>query len=118
MSDFLDLIIALVAVSSVTLVWVRGEIFDPFKRFLIDDAGKYDKFVATLVYCSMCSGFWVGVFSYLFIQPDMLNRPIWIEWPLWSCMVSVSSIAIDRLIWKKPYRPVFSDIPPDETIRG
>ena len=101
-NDFVTLVIGLLAVSSVTLVWVKGEIFDPFKKYCIGSVKRFDAFLSTLLYCSMCSGFWVGIFSYVFIQPYILGKPWWMELPLWACMVSITSIALDKAIWKKP----------------
>lgn len=92
--------VALAAVSCATLVWTRGDVFKDIKSALINAAGKHDKFVAMLVYCAMCSGFWFGVVSYVFLQPELLGKPWWMELPLWACMVSISSIAIDKAIWE------------------
>lgn len=121
MHHLIDLCVGLFAVSSVTIIWVRGEPFAPLKEALIEHAGKYDLWVAYLVSCAMCSGVWVGLGSYLFIQPELLDKPWWIELPLWAAMTGVTAAIIDKKIWAKSAfiepKPTLSN-PADEKLRG
>ena len=101
MEHLINLLIGLFAVSCCTIIWVRGEPFARFKQELIDHAGRFDIWVAYLVSCTMCSGVWFGLGSYLFVQPYLIGKQWWIELPLWAAMVGVTSIAMERAIWHK-----------------
>lgn len=99
MRHLVDILIGLFAVSCVTIIWVRGEPFSAFKQWMVDTAGRFDVWVAYLVSCTLCSGVWIGFISYIFLQPELLRKPWWMELPLWAAMVGVTAMALDRKIW-------------------
>ena len=108
---YVDLVLAVIAVSCLNLIWVKGEIFSSFKQFLIDTSGRFDAFVAYVTSCSMCSGVWFGLGSYVFIQPYLLGKPWWMEIFLWTGLVAITSIAMDKHIWKPKPADVIMNLP-------
>ena len=60
--NVIDLILMLLACFGMTLILVHGKIFDCPRNFLSEKFGFFGK----LIHCSMCTGWWVGLF-YAFI---------------------------------------------------
>ena len=98
-----DMIIFILVFSSLSILLAKGEIFDPIKEIILKHIPSFiDEYVATLLTCSMCIGFWIGLIgSFIYdmtwlqlvsgkIQSHLLAGPL----------ISVTSIAIDKFIFK------------------
>ena len=58
--DFLTLIFVF-GVVGITHIIVDGDIFQPVRDFWDKIMPEY---IAKLIHCYMCAGFWVGIFAY------------------------------------------------------
>ena len=98
----MDLIISLIVWTSVTIIWIHGEIFKFIKdSILFITPWILEEYVATLLYCSQCSGFWVGIIGYFIINPEWINNnggPI-ITVILHGFVISLTSTILDRIIY-------------------
>jgi len=56
--NVIDLVLLLLACFGMTLILVHGKILDCPRNFLSDKFG----FFGRLIHCSMCTGWWVGLF--------------------------------------------------------
>lgn len=93
-------LIFLAILCSITIIFVKGELFDTPKQWLISKLPNgFDWFFSAIASCTMCAGFWVGFFG------SFIMTPIWIGYgcPLnhffAGCLVSVLSRAIDIAMW-------------------
>lgn len=57
----MDFIILLFGAWAITSIFVNGSIFDKFRNYLI----VKHPFLGKLFSCTMCLGFWIGLFLYL-----------------------------------------------------
>lgn len=89
------------AYATLTVLMVRGSIFERLKKFILRYSyGPTELVMAELLYCSQCLGFWVGMGGsfHLPVRMDVL-------WHLlFAAMVSTFAILLDRIIYGKPDR--------------
>lgn len=104
--------------TAVTITMVRGEIFTWMKdRILWIVPKRFEDYAATLMYCSQCSGFWVGTIGSLLIYPEWfsLTIPFGVVHEVMvgilnGFTVSLSATMTDRLIYGK-YLSITDDEP-------
>ena len=72
-----------------TLILTRGTIFDKVRNWI----GIQNGFLGTLVYCSQCLGFWVGLVYYV-----IRIRKNVIEAILFASAISLLSYLIDAIL--------------------
>lgn len=83
-----------------TLVFVRGWIFDRPKKFLIKPLKGYiEEFFSTLLYCSMCTGFWVGLFGSFILDSSWIGYSPAINHFASGLIISILSKGVDKLIF-------------------
>lgn len=98
-----ELAIDLFVWAAVTVSLVKGEALDPIKEKIINWLpNRIDEFVGSLINCSQCAGFWIGILGALLYIPDCLNS--WgttVGIILHGFCVSLISTIIDRGIYGK-----------------
>jgi len=100
--QFIKMIFGVFIWTSVTVVWTRGEIFDFIKQAILHiTPWSLEEYVATLLYCAQCSGFWVGIIGGIIIIPEWIHNiggPV-IQTILHGFCISLSSTIVDKVIY-------------------
>lgn len=97
-----DLFVNILIWTSVTVVFVRGEVFTKPKDFLIRmiPSGEFEELIATLLYCAQCSGFWIGFLGSFIMWPFWISTDFWGIVPfLNGFCISLTSTIADRIIY-------------------
>lgn len=93
-------LIFLAILSSITLIFSKGIIFDAPKQWIIIHVPDYmEWFLSNLFECSMCSGFWIGMIGSFVLSPAWIGYGCPFNHFFAGCLVSVLSRAIDIAMW-------------------
>lgn len=101
-SVFVKMILSVFIWTAVTITLVRGEIFEPLKKWTIYITPKVlEEYIATLLYCAQCSGFWVGIVGAVIILPEWIvplgGIPVAVI--LHGFCISFTSTILDRQLY-------------------
>jgi len=93
---------------AVTVVFVKGDIFEAFKTVIIRVTPTFfgmDMYMSLLLYCAMCSGFWIGIAGAFVIDPVWIPSDIFvIRVVLSGFTVALSAAIVDRGIYGESHR--------------
>lgn len=95
----MNFIIFLVVCAGITNIVVNSKLFEPIRRF-------FNSFVQSGVFpiinCSMCFGFWCGLFIYLlmsYFDPKLIVTNKWyIDMVLFGACASISSYILCNIV--------------------
>jgi len=121
----IKMLISIIIWTAVTITAVRGEIFTWIKdRVLWIAPKRLEDWIATLMYCSQCAGFWVGTLGAVFIYPEWipLSIPSGIAEEIVRAIlngftISLSATITDRMIYGK-YLSITNDESDQEEAKG
>ncbi|HQO39112.1 MAG TPA: hypothetical protein PK986_01460 [Spirochaetota bacterium] len=97
----------LLALTSVTLVIAKGDIFIPLKNRIVRHVpAPHDETVSLFLYCPMCLGVWVGIIGSFMCVMDWLPFMVWTKPIIMGCMVGTCAGVIDHLVFQKSENPL------------
>lgn len=94
-----EALITVLLYATVTVLLIRGEIFEPFKMKILHVVpGFAEEFFASVMYCSQCLGVWIGLVGLLTIEPVSFIHPL-AQCILFPAAVSTIALLLDRVIY-------------------